>query len=112
MGRKRAAKPDLPPPLHTRSANRDMHPGLPDKSASRRPSGVVQAERAAKAAVEASEGAARELAIQQAATIEDELIMQQQQRDEHGNNPPKAKNLPPRAARSKANPAMAQLYGK
>ena len=105
MGRNRKSNktvPDLPPPLTTRKSNQAAHPGLPDKPNPRKSSEVVQAEKAAKAAALAAMEATQQLAIQRAAEIEDELMEQQEAMDRDGNHPPKAKNLPSRAARSKA----------
>lgn len=60
----RKPRPPLPPPLQTRRGNREQHPGEIAKPAPRRPSSVVQAEKA-----EREEAAARAADRQHAAIL-------------------------------------------
>ncbi|PSR72093.1 hypothetical protein PHLCEN_2v12035 [Hermanssonia centrifuga] len=98
-------KQKLPPPpprtVQTRSRNKESHPGKPDLPQARRPSSLVQAEKAAKAKDQAIREANENNRMQAVADIEDSQDKEDAEADYHANHPPPA-NLPPRTQRSVA----------
>ncbi|KAK7461731.1 hypothetical protein VKT23_008160 [Stygiomarasmius scandens] len=68
--------------------NRDPNPGVPDKTASRRPSAVVQAEKKAKEAEKEANKTARQKAIANAAVLEDKMAQEDHDKEMSVNHPP------------------------
>ena len=61
--------------IGTRASNKKAHPGRPDLPLPRRPTEMVQAEKAAKIAVNAQKAAEIQEGIQRAAAVEDSLAV-------------------------------------
>ncbi len=98
-------KQKLPPPpprtVQTQSRNKESHPGKPDLPQARRPSSLVQAEKAAKAKDQAIREANENNRMQAVADIENSQDKEDAEADYHANHLSPA-NLPPWTQRSVA----------
>lgn len=101
------AKPKPPPPpapttgigLQTRSRNKEMHPGMPDVPAPRRPTGEVQQEKASRLAADLEADQQQVENIKRVAAIEAATHQKEQERAARApRQSQRLKLLPPRVA--------------
>lgn len=93
-------------PLVTRGTNATTHPGaIIRNSSTRRPSEVVQAEKAEKAKAKAKKAAAKEVGCRRVAELENSARKREKETDLDANDPAKRLSIP-RKSRSRKSDAV------
>lgn len=93
----RPGRQTLPPPLNTRAANKNTHPGAIVAPATRRSSEVVQAERHRLEELRTAAEAHQSAAISRVAELEDQMALQDKEKTTYAHRPRISPDLPPRA---------------
>lgn len=93
---RRSAQQTLPPPLNTRAANKNSHPGAIVAPATRRSSEVVQAERLRLEELRAAAENHQSAAISRVAELEDQMALQDKEKSTYAHRPRIPPGLPPR----------------
>jgi hypothetical protein len=92
-------------PLLTRKGNASTHPGqIINDSGVRRPSAVVQAEKAAKAEAKAKKAAAKAAGLKKVAKLENKARKRVKDTDQQANDPPEQVILPAKTQSTKEAP--------
>lgn len=93
----RPGRQTLPPPLNTRAANKNTHPGAIVAPATRRSSEVVQAERLRLEELRVAAENHQSTAISRVAELEDQMTLRDKERSTYAHRPRIPPDLPPRA---------------
>lgn len=93
---RRSVRQTLPPPLSTRAANKNSHPGAIAAPAARRSSEAVQAERLRLEELRAAAENHQSAAISRVAELEDQMALQDKEKSNSAHRPRIPPGLPPR----------------
>lgn len=102
----------LPPPLNTRAANKNTHPGAIVAPTTRRSSEVVQAERLRLEELRASAEEHQTAAISRIAELEDQMALQDKEKLAYAHRPRIPPDLPPRATYKRPRAAIEPSEGQ